>query len=304
MQQITKSEFDILDYIVESGESKISQRKISSAINVSLGTVNKIISNFVDNDVLEYSDKTIILTNKGLDLLEPYRAKRAILLAAGFGSRMLPITLNTPKPLVRVHGKRIIETIIDALIEKDITEIYVVRGYLGETFDLLKNKYPNITLIDNPMYNETNNLSSAYLARDKFQNAYVCESDLLLKNPNVIRKYQYGSNYTGKYVDVTNDWCFETNKNGFITNLKIGGEKVYHTYCIAYFDEKDGKQMEKDIEKSFEIPGAKEKVWDFVALDYFKENYSMYIREVNEDDIVEIDSFNELKSIDKVYDVK
>ena len=62
-------------------------------------------------------------TPDDLQALEPYRAKRAVLLASGFGSRMLPITINTPKPLVNVNGKRIIETILDALLAIDVTEI-------------------------------------------------------------------------------------------------------------------------------------------------------------------------------------
>ena len=65
-----------------------------------------------------------------MDALEPYRVKRAVVIAAGFGTRMVPITLNTPKPLVRVHGKRIIDTLLDAVAEAGIPEIVLVRGYL------------------------------------------------------------------------------------------------------------------------------------------------------------------------------
>lgn len=299
--KLNKNNFEVLSFVATSKE-KLSQRKISKALNISVGTVNKIVTELIDDNYLVYNNSNIEITDNGLEVLEPYRVKRAILLAAGFGSRMRPVTLNTPKPLVLVHGKRIIETILDALIAADITEIYIVRGYLGEQFNVLKDKYPTITLIDNPIYNETNNISSAYLVRDKFQNALVMEADLLIHNPSIIKKYHYNSNYTGRFVDVTDDWCFEV-KNGYISKLKIGGENVYHTYCIAYFSEEDGKNMEKDIEASFELPGAREKVWDYVALDYFKEHYKISVREVLKSDIDEIDTFNELKKIDKTYDI-
>lgn len=299
--KLSKNYFEVLSLIAVSKE-KLSQRKISKSVNISVGTVNKIINDLIQKEALAYNDGELEVTEHGLELLEPYRAKRAILLAAGFGSRMRPITLNTPKPLVMVHGKRIIESIIEALIDVDITEIYVVRGYLGEQFDALKAKYPCITLIDNPMYNEMNNISSAYVARHLFQNAYVMESDLLINNKAIIKKYQYNSNYTGRYVEVTDDWCFEM-KNGYIDKLQVGGKNVYHTYCIAYFTEEDGKQMEKDIEASFSIPGAKDKVWDYVALDYFKDHYKVSVRDVEKSDIDEIDTFNELKAIDKSYDI-
>lgn len=299
--KITKNDFDVLSFI-ESCEDKVSQRKISNSLGVSVGTVNKIVTELIKQEALIYDSEGLTITDYGLELLEPYRVKRAILLAAGFGSRMRPITLTTPKPLVPVHGRRIIDSIIDALIQADITEIYVVCGYLGEQFNVLKEKYPNINIVKNPLYNETNNISSAYLVRDKFQNAYVMEADLLIHNPAIIKKYHYNSNYTGRYVEETNDWCFEM-KNGNIDKLQIGGKNCYHTYCIAYFTEEDGKQMEKDLELAFDIPGAKEKVWDYVALDYFKEHYKIKVRDVEKSDIDEIDTFNELKAIDNTYDI-
>ncbi|WP_289479114.1 sugar phosphate nucleotidyltransferase, partial [Klebsiella pneumoniae] len=91
---------------------------------------------------------------------------------------LVPITLNTPKPLIRVFGTRIIDTLIDACLQAEIPNIYVVRGYLKEEFDLLKNKYPMIHLIDNPLYNETNNISSALLLGDKVINSYIFEADI------------------------------------------------------------------------------------------------------------------------------
>lgn len=138
---------------------------------------------------------------------------------------MVPITLNTPKPLVLVHGKRIIETLLDAVVAAGIEDITIVRGYLGEQFDVLLHKYPKIKFIENPLYNETNNISSAYLIKDMMEGAYVLESDLLLYNPEIIRKYEYATNYCGIKVDVTDDWCFHT-KKGYITKLGVGGKIV------------------------------------------------------------------------------
>ena len=78
---------------------------------------------------------------------------------------MVPITLNTPKPLVRVNGTRIIDSLLDAVVEAGIPEIVIVRGYLGEQFDQLLYKYPNIRFVENPIYNEANNISSAVCVR-------------------------------------------------------------------------------------------------------------------------------------------
>lgn len=295
---LTYNEFEILT-IIEREKTKLSQRRISELVNLSLGTVNKVIAKLLEEKLI---DSNNLITDEGLNALEPYRVKRAIFLAAGFGSRMVPITLNTPKPLVLVKGKRIIETLLDAVVKAEIPEIVIVTGYLGEQFEILQKKYPNIKIIENKLYNEANNISSAFLIKDQLQNSYVLESDLVLYNPNLIRKYEYQSNFLGKYVDVTDDWCFES-KNGVITKQKIGGYNCFQMYGISYYDAKDGEQLSKDIEEIYNMPGGKEKYWDQIPLDVCKQNYKIYVRECFENDIIEIDTFNELKKIDPIYDV-
>ena len=296
--ELTYNQFEILT-IIEREKSKLSQRNLADLSGLSLGTVNKTVSELLNENLINEDN---MITDKGLKSLEPYRVKRAIFLAAGFGSRMVPITLNTPKPLVLVKGKRIIETLLDAVVRAEIPEIIIVTGYLGEQFEVLQKKYPNIKIIENKLYNEANNISSAFLIRDKLQNSYVLESDLVLYNPNLIRKYEYESNFLGKYVKVTDDWCFET-KNGIITKQKVGGYDCFQMYGISYYDAKDGKQLDNDIKAVYNAPGGKEKYWDQIPLDVCKQNYRISVRECKENDIIEIDTFNELKKIDPIYDV-
>ena len=191
---ITENQFEVLTYIERNKEQKIPQRKLAKHIEVSVGTVNKVISDLMEMELIKESGKSLYeVTLKGYETLEPFRVKRAVFLAAGFGSRLVPITLNTPKPLVMVKEKKIIETLLDAVIAAGIQDIYIVRGYLKQQFDLLLDKYPMIKFIDNPLYNESNNISSAYYARHLFENTYVLESDLLLSNPQLIRKYSISS---------------------------------------------------------------------------------------------------------------
>lgn len=296
--KLTINQFEVLTSI-ERNEKKMSQRELSKETNLSLGTINKLIFELFEYGYITEDNS---ITKKGLEALEPYKVKRAIFLAAGFGSRLVPVTLNTPKPMVLVNGKRIIETLLDAVVTAGIEEIYIITGYLSEQFEVLKKKYPNIRFIENKMYNEANNISSAYLVRNLIKNAYVLESDLYLYNPNLIRKYEYHSNFLGYYVNRSDDWCLEV-KNGIITKEKIGGEKCYQMVGISYYDEKDGKTIEKDMKNVFESPGGKEKYWEQVILDVCKKNYNIYLRECKEEDIIEIDTFKELKEIDKVYDI-
>lgn len=235
-----------------------------------------------------------------LAAMEPYRAKRAVLLASGFGSRMLPITINTPKPLVRVKGKRIIESLLDALLDIDVSEIYIVTGYLSEQFELLKRDYPIVKLIENPLFDVTNNISSAVAAKEHFQNAYVFESDLLLSNPKLLKKYQYCSNYLGVPVEETADWCFSS-KDGLITDLHKGGKSCHHMYGISYWTADDGLKLAGDLPAVFERDEYRQRFWDDVPCIICRENYKVAIRECSFSDIQEIDSFAELQEVDPAY---
>lgn len=300
---LTLQQFEVMVKLEHHQKEKITQRELSKQLEISLGTVNKTINELLENELLKVSNNSYELTLKGYESLEPYRVKKAIFMAAGFGSRMVPITLNTPKPLILVHGKRIIETLLDAVIEVGIKDITIVRGYLGEQFDVLLNKYPMIKFVENPIYNESNNISSAYVVKDQLENAYVLESDLILYNKDIIRKYEYASNYTGMQVDVTDDWCFETNSNNVITKVKVGGENVHHMYGISYWSKEDANKMSVDIDRIFHSPGGKEKYWDEVSLKECIDHYNIRVRPVQKGDVIEIDTFNELKEIDPIYNV-
>lgn len=300
---LTLNQFEILTMIEKNQGEKLTQREIAQKCNVSLGVVNKVLLELQELEVLKVLENSeYIVTLKGYEILKPYQVKRAVFMAAGFGSRMVPVTLNTPKPLIKVHGKKIIETLLDAVLEAGITDITIVRGYLGDQFDLLLKKYPMLKFVENPIYNEANNISSAYVVRDLFANAYVLESDLMLYNKDLIRKYEYTSNYLGMQVDVTDDWCFET-KKGYITKVKVGGENVHHMFGISYWTKEDAEKLEHDIEKVFKSPGGKERYWDEVALRECIKNYKVWVRPVRKGDIVEIDTYNELKQIDAIYNV-
>lgn len=294
--ELTRKQFDILTCMERNPEQDLTQRELSSLTGMSLGSVNKALLSLQE---MELAVDTKI-TAKGLAALEPYRVKRAILLAAGFGSRLVPVTLNTPKPLVRVKGVRMIDTLLDAILAAGIEEIVIVRGYLGEQFDQLLYKYPHLKFIENPSYNESNNISSAMCARYLLQNAYVLEADLVLYNPKLITKYQYTSNYLGVPVDKTDDWCFET-KNKVITKVKIGGTDCHHMFGISYWNADDGAKMSGHIKDVYDMPGGHERYWDQVALEYHIKEYNIEVRECTFEDIVEIDSYSDLKKIDKTY---
>ena len=295
---LNKNEFEVLLYLTDC-EKAPSQRTIAEATDLSLGTVNKILQSMTENGYIQDG----MITSQGYAALEPYKVKRAIFLAAGFGSRMVPVTLNTPKPLVRVHGKRIIDTLLDAVLAAGIEEIVIVRGYLGEQFDQLLYKYPMIKFVENPFYNEANNISSAMCIRYLLQNAYVLEADLVLSNPKLIRKYEYQTNFLGIPVERTDDWYFKVNSKKEIIEQGVGGTDCDQMIGVSYWTSEDGIKLSSDLKEVYEAPGGKERYWEQTALVYKKDNYTISVRECQFEDIIEIDTFNELKQIDKTYDI-
>lgn len=293
---LSKKEFDVLS-ILEAEKTNLSQRELSKRTGYSVGTVNSIMADLSEKGYV--NDKMITL--KGIEALEPYRVQRAVFVAAGFGSRLVPITLNTPKPLIRVQGERIIDTLLDAVVKAGIEEIIIVRGYLSEQFDQLLYKYPGIKFLENPAYNEGNNIASLICARYFLENSYILESDIILKNPNLITKYQYQSNYCGVPCDRTDDWCFTVDKDR-ITGVQVGGLNTYQMVGISYWTKNDGKKLSECLKKVYEAPGGKERYWDTVPLNYCKNDFDLVVRKCSFEDYIEIDTFNELKAVDSTYD--
>lgn len=294
---LTKEQFDIM-VLLDENEGYLAQGEREKKANL---LTPKVFDTIEQLELMGYANGEKI-TEKGLEVLAQYRVKRAVFVAAGFGTRLVPITLNTPKPLIRVKGKRIIDSLLDAVIAAGIEEIYIVRGYLSEQFDQLLYKYPMIKFIENPAYNEANNISSIVCANYLLRNAYVLEADLLLYNKTLIAKYQYTSNYLGVPVEVTDDWCFFCEGNT-IKSVGIGGRNCYQMVGISYWTERDGGNLSEHVKEVYQSPGGKERYWDQVPLQYYANAYNVTVRECSFEDVTEIDTFKELKKLDCTYDV-
>ena len=294
-RMLNRKQFDLLNTLSSASRS-VSQRGLAALTGYSLGSVNKTLKELTNAGCIENG----ALTEKGFAALEPYRVKRAIFLAAGVGSRLMPITLNTPKPMVRVNGVRMIDGLIDACLAAGIEEIYVVRGYFAEQFDQLLLKYPMIRFIENPVFHETNDISSAYYARHLMRNAYVFESDLILHRDRLIKKYHYTSDFLGVYKERSDDWCFEV-KDGVITAEKYGGLDCWQMIGISYWDHEDGAKLEDHIARAYELPGGRDSYWEQAPLTVFRDQYRVKIIPCLDGDVTEIDTYKELKAIDPAY---
>lgn len=301
--KLSRYQFEILTYIEKNGGIDYKIRNISDSLNISCSEVEKSIEMLFDNHLLKKDNNRIEITFEGKNNLEPYRVKSAIIMAAGFGERMLPATLERPKPMVTVNGVRIIDTLIDALVNAEITDITIVRGYKKEVFDELIVKYPFIKFKDNNLYDKTNNIHSVMLVLDKLDSCYLCESDLYISNPDIITKYQYCSNILGSYSLETDDWSFKMDDNGYIKNFQKGNTYCYNEYGISFWTKEDSKMLRSDYAYVYNnYHDGNNLFWDYVPLVIFKEKYNVEIRQCQKSDIIEIDSYHELQMLDPSYE--
>ena len=122
------------------------------------------------------------------EIISEHIVEHAIIMAAGIGQRLRPVTLTAPKPLATVNGVCMIDTNIAALRKNGIHEIYVVVGYLKEQFYEWAKKYSGVTLIENPWYAKCNNIASLYVARECLNNAIVLDGDQVIRNPAILHR--------------------------------------------------------------------------------------------------------------------
>lgn len=222
---------------------------------------------------------------------------RAILMAAGMGTRLRPLTETTPKSLIEVNGMSLLERQIINLREIGISEIIVLTGYLHEKFDDIVKKY-NLIKVVNDKYDIYNNIYTMYLVRQYLDDAFVIDADNYITR-NFLPKNKPNTSvyYSACKENITGEWILKYDENGRILGIEIGQEGDKPSYIMSgasYWTQKDGKLIAKKIEEVVEKDGLLDIYWDNIAVDNFKD-MDVYIEKIESNDIFEIDTLEELE---------
>ena len=250
--------------------------------------------------------------------------RRAIIMAAGKGERLRPLTETVPKPLIPVRGERMLDSAVKALHANGIFEIYVVVGYRKEAFAGLPAEYPGLTLIENPDWARCNNISSLYAAREHLEDCIILDGDQLIRNPAALAPEFARSGYNAVWTEEeTGEWLLtaEDGRTGVaftqasiqaapggtapdpvITHCsRTGGRQGWQLYSVSRWTAEDGARLRRHLELEYAERGNTAIYWDDVALFCHPEDYELGVFPMARGDVTEIDTLEELAAEDPAY---
>lgn len=284
---MNKQESDILNALLL--EPFINQRVLAEVSGHSLGVVNRSLKELIKAG---YLNEAICPTAKAVSEYKNKTPKRAIILAAGFGMRMVPINTEMPKGLLEVNGEPLIERIIKQLHEVGIQEIYVVVGFMKEKYEYLMDEY-SVELVVNPDYAAKNNLHSLRLVKEHLENAYIIPCDIWCDR-NPFHRHELYSWYMVSDL-VENESNVRVNRKMELVTVpeNAGGNAMIG---ISYLTKEDADTVSARTEELCKKPQYDGSFWEEAL--YNKDRMIVAARVVHSTDVVEINTYEQLREID------
>ena len=278
---------DILNNLIK--EPFINQRILAAQTGHSLGIVNRSIKELISEG---YLDEEIRPTEKALREAKEKAPKNAIILAAGFGMRMVPINTETPKGLLEIKGERLIECTIRQLHEVGITEIYVVVGFMKEQYEYLIDEY-GVDLIVAPDYATKNNLHSLKTAADHLSNSYIIPCDIWCEKNPYSRNELYSWYMVSDLVDDDSTVRVNRKQELVVQKEQAGGNAMIGICYLLEAEAEIVRERLEELGRDSRYDGA---FWEETL--YQKDRMIVTARIVHAADAVEINTYEQLREID------
>jgi len=276
-----------------------SQREIADVLDISVGRVNALVKEAVKEGLVLQDYGSYQITEAGLKWLEQFRVDNAIILAAGFGARMVPYTYDTPKGLLKVKRVPMIERQIEQLLEVGITEIIMVVGYLAEMFEYLIDKY-GVKLVYNPEYATKNNFASLHLVRKYLGNSYILAADHWIEE-SIFHTYEPGSWVSCTFVkDLSSDWKAEIGPRSRVVNIEIGAEDDWVLMGPAFMTRELSEDFTTLLEDYYLRPGTDDYFWEHILMENI-DVLPMFINRQESDNVYEFETLEDLRVYDPFY---
>ena len=281
-------DYDVLKQLATENYS--NQRVLSEQTGYSLGKVNEAFRQLVDQNYI-FIDGS--LTTLGQEKIQCNRPKNAVILAAGFGMRMVPINTEIPKGLLEVQGEILIERLIRQLQEAGVKDITIIVGFLKEKFEYLIDQF-GVKLIYNKEYATKNNLHSLALQANQLENTYILPSDIWLEeNPfSTIELYPWY--LVSEETDASSTIRVNRQKELLETKSNQIGNKMIG---VAYVTKNVGKNLAEQLAKMDSQRKHAEDFWE-VAFFHEKQTATIYAKVYCLDQAIEIDTYEQLRELD------
>lgn len=234
------------------------------------------------------------------DVLASYRVKNAVLMAAGYGSRLAPITDKMPKGLLRIRGEVLVERQISQLTEAGIDEIFLIVGYRKEQFAYLAANQ-RIHIVENQDYYRYNNISSLYRVLDVLDNTYICSADNYFTE-NVFAPYVYRSYYAAVYGDMpTEEYYLSVDADERITGVQIGGVRGWYMMGHVYFTHAFSEKFRTLLRYAYKTDAAvREMLWEQFYMQHLDE-LTLYRQCYSQNVIYEFDTLADILAFDPEF---
>lgn len=297
MNTLNQSQFAVLSVLAEAGNGSV--RELAATTRLSLGTISSVLRGLRELPDPAVSENGEV-TEAGLRLLEPYRVKNAVIMAAGLSSRFAPISYEKPKGLLTVRGEVLVERQIRQLKEAGVDEIYLVLGYKKEEFFYLEDEMGVHIRINNE-YLTRNNNSTIKCVEDVLDNTYICSSDDYFTS-NPFEPYVFQSYYSGVYAEgATEEYCFTMKgRENRISSVSVGGSDAWQMMGHVYWDRSFSRSFVNILNAVYDAPETASKLWEDIYIDHL-EDLPMVVRKYEPGVIWEFDSLDEVSAFDPTF---